>query len=159
MMKRRIRKGNALVLTTVILFAVSIIAAGLTMYFYYANIQSNNSNVYSQKHVELENEFNSKYIYVLSGESVQMRDDESPINISDVIKLQVTETQSQHFTLGDYRTSIVFVDDTAGVKTVSYEIETAYKRKEYHLKKFIKLNGEVFSVDKKEVYYVQSINS
>ena len=145
-MIKSIKKGNALILTTVILFAVSTIAAGLTMYFYHASIVANNTNIYLRKRVDLENEFNKNYLKALSGENSEMRD-----------FFQIHSQTSMAFLDGDYYSTIRKIGEEGGKFKFTYEIETSYKpnsRRECHLIKTIYNEAEVLSVDSQEVFYV-----
>lgn len=148
-MIKRIKKANALMFTVVILLAVSIIASGITMYFYHASIQANNSNIYSNKHIELENEFNKKYKVVLT----QDAETDNEIKTKDFFNNHTSESTA--FLEGDYYTTIRYFNES---NSFTYEVETAYKNKEYHLIKTIYLVDSKFSVDAKEVYYVR-VNS
>ena len=143
-MIRRIKKANALILTTVILFAVSTIAAGITMYFYHASLLAKNTNVYFQKRVDLENEFNKNYLKVIDTES------------TDELRsyfLYHSEA-SKAFLDGEYYSTIKYLGEVDGKDKFTYEIETTSNRRECHLIKTIYEVGSTFSVDPQEVYYV-----
>ena len=60
-MIKRLRRANALLTTTIILFAVSIIAASLTMYFFTSQRISQKMNTYYLRRIELSNEMNKTY--------------------------------------------------------------------------------------------------
>ena len=68
-MMAKFRKGNALVLVTIVMFAVSVIAASLTMYFAFANRVAEKNSRYFNKRIELSNEVNHNYLLLLEGEN------------------------------------------------------------------------------------------
>ena len=141
---KKIKRGNALILTTVILFAVSTIAAGITMYFYHASVLANNTNIYAQKRVDLENEFNKNYLKVI---------DQTSVDELRTYFLYHSES-SKAFLDGDYYSTIKYVGEVDGKDKFTYEIETTVKRRECHLIKTIYEKDAVFNVDPQEVYYV-----
>ena len=148
-MIKRIKKGNALLFTVVILLAISIIASGITMYFYHASVQTNNSNFYGEKRIELENEFNKKFKVVLT----QVAETENEIKTKEFFNNHLTSSTA--FLEGDYYTTIRYFEST---NSFTYEVETAYKRRECHLIKTISKVADNFVVDAKEVYYVTTSN-
>lgn len=97
MMKSRIRKGNALVLVTIVMFAVALIAASLTMYFSIANRLVAKNNRYFNKRIELSNEANHNYALLLNGENSAF---ETEINKLDVVGEKVS------FTLNGYQSEV-----------------------------------------------------
>ena len=144
-MMKRFKKANALILTTVILFAVATIAAGITMYFYRAALLTKNTNVYYQKHIDLENEFNKYFRIVLDDE---LEDSQG------VRSYFTTPTEpTKAFLEGDYYSTIKREFDGSKY-TFSYEIETTSGRRECHLIKTIYKTDGVFTIDPHEVYYV-----
>ena len=149
-MIKRIKKANALMFTVVILLAVSIIASGITMYFYHASILANNSNIYSQKRVELENEFNKKFKVVLK----DVEGSENENKARDFFKYHTSTPDSIAFLEGDYYTTIRYYGVVEGKDKFTYEVETEYKRRECHLIKTIYKIGTTYTVDPQEVYHV-----
>ena len=147
-MIKRIKKANALMFTVVILLAVSIIASGITMYFYHASILANNSNIYSQKRIELENEFNKKFKVVLK----DVEGSENENKARDFFKNHISESTA--FLEGDYYTTIRYYGEVEGKDKFTYEVETEYKRRECHLIKTIYKIGTTYTVDTQEVYHV-----
>ena len=144
-MMKRFKKANALILTTVILFAVATIAAGITMYFYRAALLTKNTNVYYQKHIDLENEFNKYFRIVLDNELEDSH---------DVRSYFTTPTEpTKAFREGDYYSTIEREFDGSKY-TFSYEIVTASGRRDCHLIKTIYKTDGVFTIDPHEVYYV-----
>ena len=155
---KRARKGNALVLTTIILFAVSIIAAGLTMYFYYASIQNQNSNLYAEKHVELENEFNKVYKIMIENELL----DGTYLSVKAD---GVVPDEPYPFEHNGFKHKFEYADPQGGLKTFTYTIETSKlmksgRTREYSLVKTItvqSISGNyVFNV-LMEDYYVSTL--
>ena len=158
---KRFRKGNALVLTTMILFAVSIIAAGLTMYFYYASIQNQNANLYAEKHVELENEFNKTYKIML--ENTQLFEPDGP-NLA--VKAEgLHENEAYPFEHNGYKQKFEYVSSEGGVVTFTHTIETTKTMKsgrtrEYSLVKTltVELQSETYIFNiLLEDYYVSTL--
>jgi len=153
-MIKRIKRANALMFTVVILLAVSIIASGITMYFYHASLQANNSNIYSQKRVELENDFNQKYLIIID----DSRDDSQYY----LRKFFAVQSGSKSFLDGERYTTIKYESEkeTAENYVYTYKIETVYKRRECQLIKTIYKNKSTnkFSVDTQEVYHVTITN-
>ena len=147
-MIKRIKKANALMFTVVILLAVSIIASGITMYFYHASVQANNSNIYSQKRIELENEFNKKYKVVLTQVAATDNETKTKNFFNDHINSHTPDSTA--FLEGDYYTTIHYNE----LNSFTYEVETGYKNREYHLIKTINYVDSKFSVDTQEVYHV-----
>jgi hypothetical protein len=148
-MIKRFKKANALILTTVILFAVATIAAGITMYFYRAALLTKNTNVYYQKHIDLENEFNKYFRIVLDNEL------EDSQGVRSYFTTPAEPTKA--FLEGDYYSTIKREFD-GSMYTFSYEIQTASGRRECHLIKTIYKTDGVFTVDPHEVYNVTIIN-
>ena len=128
-MMKTVKKGNALILTTVILFAVSTIAAGITMYFYHSSLLAKNTNVYFQKHVDLENEFNKNYLIVLDS----TKEDKNGLRSYFSILAEDTKV----FLDGEYNSTITHLGEEDGKQKFTYEIETSSDRREYHLIKTI----------------------
>ena len=157
---KKIKKGNALVLTTVILFAVSTIATGVTMYFYYTSVTTRTSNIFIQKHIELETEFNKNYNIILSGEQVVLREGESAKSLEAVVRIEVNATTPTYtFTFNNYKNVIKFVSIDGDVKTCAYSLETSLNNRDYFLQKTIVIhdyNGSnvEYSVANEEVYKV-----
>ena len=163
-MKKKL-KGNALLLTTIILMAVSIIAAGLTTYFYYAAVRSSNSNIYTQVHMELENEFNKTYEIMVKNERLD------PSNVlSDNLSTRAAALSESNdvynFTHNNYKSRFNFVDNNAGVISFSYTIETTRTMKtgnerQYSLTRYLTVesisSNNIFTVQQGEVYYVSRI--
>ena len=148
-MIKRIKKASALILTTVILFAVSTIAAGINMYFYRAALLTRNTNVYFQKHIELENEFNKNFLVVLNTEL------EDGHNVRTFFANNAESSMA--FLDGEYYSTIKREYD--GDKHIfTYEIETTLNRRDCHLIKTVYKKDGVFTIDPQEVYYVKIIN-
>lgn len=144
-MIRRIKKANALILTTVILFAVSTIAAGITMYFYHASLLAKNTNVYFQKRVDLENEFNKNFLVVLNNELADTHE------VRSFFTLHSGSTKA--FLDGEYYSTIK--REYVGEKHVyKYEIETTANHRKCLLIKTIYEKDSIFTVDSQEEYYV-----
>ena len=144
---RKFKKGNALVLTTVILFAVSLIAASLTTYFYYASIQNRNACLYTQKHIELENEFNRNYKIMVKNTRIS-EDDMSTPNLSAQASTLNESNSIFIFTNNGYKNKFEYVSSTGGVTTFTHTIETSLmmrsgKTRDYTLVKT--LNVEIIS--------------
>ena len=121
---KKIRNANALVLTTVILFAVSIIAASLTTYFYHAAIMNQNSNLYVQKHIELENEFQKTYEIMVKNERINEFDDSTPNLSTEATSLNETRPIF-NFVVNKYKNRFEYVSTTGGVVTFTHTIETS----------------------------------
>ena len=149
-MMKTVKKGNALILTTVILFAVSTIASGITMYFYHSSLLAKNTNVYYQKHMDLENEFNKNYLIVLDS----TKEDEH--GLRSYFSIHAEETKA--FLDGEYYSSIRHLGEEDGKQKFTYEIETSSSRRECHLIKTIFEKDSIYTVDPQEVYYVTTIN-
>ena len=155
---KRIRKGNALVLATVILFAVSIISSGLTTYFYYANIQNSFSNLYSQKHVELQNEFFAKYKILVSNENKTYGADS--LLLGSVIEDLTSAGDSYYFVDNEFTNKFEYVSSINNKKTVLYILETTAKNRLFHLEKNIVVldtSPKTYQVSSEEVYKVNVI--
>ena len=114
-MIKRFKKANALILTTVILFAVATIAAGVTMYFYRAALLTKNTNVYYQKHIDLENEFNKYFRIVLNNEN-----DEHALTSYFTNHAE----QNKAFLDGEYYSTIKYLGIEDGKNKFTYELET-----------------------------------
>ena len=125
---KKIRKGNALVLTTVILFAVSIIAASLTTYFYYASIQNRNASLYTEKHIELENEFNKNYEILVKNTRISENDESSP-NLSAQASTLNESNKIFVYTNNNYKNRFEYVSQTGSVTTFTHTIETSLTMK------------------------------
>lgn len=150
MLVKKFKKANALLLTTVILFAVSTIAAGITMYFYRTSILSRNTNIYFQKHIELENEFNKHYLIITKNETSDLR-------TFFINRAETTKTIPNHE--GGIYSTIHKQEPVDGQDCYTFELETISNRRECRLIKTIYLStSNVFSVDSQEVYYVTITN-
>lgn len=125
---RKFKKGNALVLTTVILFAVSIIAASLTTYFYYASIQNRNASLYTEKHIELENEFNKNYEILVKNTRISENDESSP-NLSAQASTLNESNKIFVYTNNKYKNKFEYVSQTGSVTTFTHTIETSITMK------------------------------
>jgi len=120
---KRSRNGNALVLTTVILLAVSIIAASLTTYFYHAAIMNQNSNLYVQKHIELENEFQKTYEIMIKNERIDESDDSTP-NLSTKARALNETKPIFNFVFNNHDNKFEFVSVNDGIVTFRHIIES-----------------------------------
>ena len=149
-MMKRFKRANALILTTVILFAVATIAAGITMYFYRAALLTKNTNVYYQKHIDLENEFNKYFRIVLDNEL------EDSHGVRSYFTTPAEATKA--FPEGDFYSTIKREIVGSNNYVFSYEIVTASGRRDCHLIKTIYKTDGVFTVDPHEVYYVAITN-
>ena len=157
------KKGNALLTTTIIMFAISIIAASLTTYFYYASIQTNNQNLYTQKHVELENEFNKNYELILKNILIDIDNSNEQKNINT----QITTLGNGAvflFTRNGYKNQIERIADVdENTRAFKYSIETSHEFKsgrvrDYKLTKTLILSSSLqYSLLPTEGYYVTSI--
>ena len=160
-MRKLFKKGNALVTTTVILFAVSILAAGLTTYFYYASIQTNNQNLYNNKHIELENQFNKNYGLILLNEQVTFDNSEEK-NINGQIAT-LSNNATFTFTLNGYKNKVERIEDfDINTKAFKYSVETNYELRsgrirEYKLVKTLHLSSSEYSIVNSEGFYVTTI--
>ena len=132
---KKIKKGNALVLTTVILFAVSLIAASLTTYFYYAAIQNQNANLYTQKHIELENEFNKNYEIMVKNSRILDYDTSSPNLATEATALNESKPIF-NFVNNKYRNKFEYVSTTGGVITFTHTIETSHTSKSGRIREY-----------------------
>ena len=161
-MRKLIRKGNALVTTVVVLLAISILAAGLTTYFYYATIQTNNQNLYNNKRIELENQFNKNYRLILLDEPVTF-DNHEEKNINGQIAT-LGNNATFTFTLNGYKNKIERIADVdENTKAFKYSIETSYELKsgrirDYTLVKTLNLSSTLeYSIANTEGFYVTTI--
>ena len=132
---KKFRKGNALVLTTVILFAVSIIAASLTTYFYYAAIQNKNANLYLQRHVELENEFNKNYEIMVKNTRI-LEDDTSTPNLSTEAASLNESRPIFNFVNNKYKNKFEYVSTSGSVITFTHTIETSQTMKSGRIREY-----------------------
>jgi len=123
-MMKKVKNGNALVLTTVILFAVSIIAASLTTYFYHAAIMNQNSNLYVQKHVELENEFQKTYEIMVKNTRINEFDESTPNLSTEAASLNETRSIF-NFVNNKYKNRFEYLSTDGGVVTFTHTIETS----------------------------------
>ena len=125
---KKIKKGNALVLTTTILFAVSIIAASLTSYFYYATIQNRNASLYTAKHIELENEFNKNYEILVKNTRISENDESSP-NLSAQASTLNESNKIFVYTFNKYKNRLEYVSQSGSVTTFTHTVETSLTMK------------------------------
>ena len=142
---KRYKKGNALVLTTMVLFAVSIIAAGLTMYFYFAAIQNQNSNLYNQKHIELENQFNKTFEIMVKNGRISQNDGSEPLISSEAYNLESTKFFT--FKNNGYDNTFEFVTKSDDKVVFTHKIETLQTMKsgttrQYSLKKTLTVRSD-----------------
>lgn len=158
----RFKKGNALVLTTMILFAVSIIAAGLTMYFYYAAIQNRNSNLYYEKHVELENEFNKTYEILVKNGTILQPDNTDVSIASEAYSLSSTNFFT--FKNNGYTNTFEYVSTEGEEVVFTHTVETSKamnsgRNREYKLVKTMSVKFDVTYTFKilMEDYYVTAL--
>lgn len=162
-MMKRFKKGNALLTTTIIMFAISFIAASLTSYFYYASIQTNNQNLYAQKHVELENEFNKNYELILKNVLVDIDNSDEQKNLNTQITT-LGNGQVFSFSKNGYKSKVERIDDVDEfTKAFKYSIETSHEFKsgrvrEYKLVKTLTLSSTLeYILLPLEGYHVTSI--
>ena len=120
------------------------------MYFYHASVLANNANIYAQKRVDLENEFNKNYLKVIDQDSTE--------GLRSYFLYLYHSDASTAFLDGDYYSTIKYIGEIDGKNKFTYEIETTYKRRECHLVKTVYEKDSAFSVDPQEVYYVNIIN-
>ena len=132
---KKIKKANALVLTTVILFAVALIATSLTTYFYYAAIQNQNANLYTQKHIELENEFNKNYEIMVKNSRISQNDESSP-NLSSQASMLNESNSIFNFTNNKYKNKFEYVSSTSTVITFTHTIETSQTMKSGRVREY-----------------------
>ena len=149
-MRKSIKKGNALVLVTVIMFAVALIAAALTMYFSIGNRLVHKNNQYFTRKIELSSEVNHNYLLLLQGENDALQ---SEINKLDVVGEKVS------FTLNGYDSELEcdeFIDSSNF--TFTYSLLSTLSNKKYTYSVEINVISTTYEMSSKEAYAVYDIS-
>ena len=157
-MMKRIKKGNALVVVTIILFAISIIAGSLSMYFAVGNRLTAKNNRYFNNRIELSNEVNANYKALLSKEVITL-DDSSSLNLYTSLNSFDSTDDSITFVLNGYTNKIVCDSYTdSNNKEMTYSISFISNEKEYIYSTNLTLSSGIYSLGSQEVYQENAIS-
>ena len=155
---KRIKKGNALVVVTIVLFAISIIAGSLSMYFAVGNRLTAKNNRYFNNRIALSNEVNSNYKALLSKESVTL-DDSTSLNLYTALNSFDEEGDSVTFVVNGYTNKIVCDSYTnSSNKEMTYSVSFVSNEREYIYSTNLTLSGGKYSLGTKEVYQDNAIS-
>lgn len=116
--KSRICRGNVLVLTVLLLTAISIVAAGTTAYFLHRNALENKINERSTIERKLYAQFNEIYIKLLDNEEAF-----NDMTIHEHL-LSLIDNESITLSINDYNNK--FTKNYTSINDVNYTYEVGY---------------------------------
>lgn len=148
MNKRIIRKGSALLFTTVIMTAVSILAGGLTLYFMTASKMTSRNNEYFELKIEMTNCFYDEVEILISNSTISV--DNEDINFRNALQ-NLNDSEEFNLILNSCYTNIKFEDGIYCFKLTKEHNSRVY---EYERQ----VDGSTYEIHEEEAfrYYVVS---